>query len=58
MLRKEKNDDCMVAMEWQPDRKRIQARELDQLGRSQAGAQRKTELFGERKLQPSLRGRR
>ena len=51
MLRKERNGDCMVAMEWQPEGKRksgttknhmeknsgkrIQAREVDQLGRSQ-----------------------
>jgi len=58
----------MVAMEWQPEgkkkegrpktawrrtvEKRIQVREVDQLGGSQGRRQRKTGLGGERKLQP------
>ena len=56
MLRKERKDDCMVAMSGNLKKKvgrpgeRIQAREVDQLGRSQGCSRRKTGLVGERKL--------
>ena len=61
MLRKERNDDCMVAMEWQPEGKRKVGREErwkknpGKRGRpagQKSGAQHKTELVGETKLQP------
>ena len=68
MLRKERNDDRMVAMEWQPEGKRKvgllkttwrrtvekESRQAERGGPAlrKSGAQRKTELVGERKLQP------
>ena len=67
MLRKERNDDCMVAMEWQPEGKRKVGRPKTTWRRTVGkesrqkrwsswsevrAAQRKTGLVGERQLQP------
>ena len=66
VLRKERNDDCMVAMEWQPEGKRKVGRPKTTWRRtvekefrqkrwsswSKSGAQRRTGLIGERQLQP------
>ena len=60
VLRKARNDDCMVAMKWQPEEEWGDLKPHGQ-GRwkrnpgtrdGAAGAQRKTGLVGERKLQP------
>ena len=66
VLRKERNDDCMVAMEWQPEGKRKvggpkttwrrtvekESRQESWTSRQKSGAQHKTGLVGKRKLQP------